>query len=119
LITNLFLFQYHTVHDFILWGLFWLWFFFFFLGNPAIGILKHKERCYVFSSREAAYIFAQDPEKFIQLNVEKAKEHAELIQLLELRHQFEYLDSCAQVHIAHVSCTNSCWVTGRSALSRT
>ncbi|KAM6367635.1 cilia- and flagella-associated protein 206 isoform 2-T2 [Alca torda] len=60
-------------------------------GNPAIGILKHKERCYVFSSKEAAYIFAQDPDKFIQLNVERAKEHAELILLLELYHQFEYL----------------------------
>ncbi|NXX15869.1 CF206 protein, partial [Podargus strigoides] len=65
-------------------------------GNPAIGILKHKERCYVFSSKEAAYIFAEDPDKFIQLNVEKAKEHAELIQLLELHHQFEYLFPRAQ-----------------------
>ncbi|XP_005153181.2 cilia- and flagella-associated protein 206 [Melopsittacus undulatus] len=60
-------------------------------GNPAIGILKHKEKYYVFTSKEAAYIFAQDPDKFIQLNVEKAKEYAELIQLLELHHQFEYL----------------------------
>ncbi|TRZ24682.1 hypothetical protein HGM15179_002384 [Zosterops borbonicus] len=60
-------------------------------GNPAIGILKHKEKYYVFSSKEAAYIFAQDPDKFIQLNVEKAKEYSELIQLLELHHQFEYL----------------------------
>ncbi|KAM9562787.1 cilia- and flagella-associated protein 206 isoform 3-T3 [Guaruba guarouba] len=65
-------------------------------GNPAIGILKHKEKCYVFSSKEAAYIFAQDPDKFIQLNVEKAKEYAELIQLLELHHQFEYLVPYAQ-----------------------
>ncbi|XP_021247411.1 cilia- and flagella-associated protein 206 [Numida meleagris] len=60
-------------------------------GNPAIGILKHKDRCYVFSSKESAYIFAQDPDKFIQLNVEKAKEHAELIQLLDLHHQFGYV----------------------------
>ncbi|KAM6270416.1 cilia- and flagella-associated protein 206 isoform 3-T3 [Spheniscus humboldti] len=69
-------------------------------GNPTIGILKHKERCYVFSSKEAAYIFAQDPDKFIQLNVEKAREHAELIQLLELRHQFEYLAPYAQARNA-------------------
>ncbi|XP_056199200.1 cilia- and flagella-associated protein 206 [Falco biarmicus] len=69
-------------------------------GNPAIGILKHKERCYVFSSKEAAYIFAQDPEKFIQLNIEKAKEHIELIQLLELHHQFEYLAPYAQARNA-------------------
>ncbi|NXD67601.1 CF206 protein, partial [Eolophus roseicapillus] len=65
-------------------------------GNPAIGILKHKGKCYVFTSKEAAYIFAQDPDKFIQLNVEKAKEYAELIQLLELHHQFEYLVPYAQ-----------------------
>ncbi|XP_010160107.1 PREDICTED: UPF0704 protein C6orf165 homolog, partial [Eurypyga helias] len=69
-------------------------------GNPAIGILKHKQRCYVFSSKEAAYIFAQDPDKYIQLILEKAKEHAELIQLLELRHQFEYLIPCAQARNA-------------------
>ncbi|NXY16643.1 CF206 protein, partial [Atrichornis clamosus] len=69
-------------------------------GNPAIGILKHKEKYYVFSSKEAAYIFAQDPDKFIQLNVEKAKEYAELIQLLELRHQFEYLVPYAQARTA-------------------
>ncbi|NXT09335.1 CF206 protein, partial [Prunella fulvescens] len=65
-------------------------------GNPAIGILKHKEKYYVFSSKEAAYIFAQNPDKFIQLNVEKAKKYAELIQLLELHHQFEYLLPHAQ-----------------------
>ncbi|NXB81266.1 CF206 protein, partial [Donacobius atricapilla] len=65
-------------------------------GNPAIGVLKHQEKYYVFSSKEAAYIFAQDPDKFIQLNVEKAKKYAELIQLLELRHQFEYLVPHAQ-----------------------
>ncbi|NXC09882.1 CF206 protein, partial [Orthonyx spaldingii] len=70
-------------------------------GNPAIGILKHKEKCYVFSSKEAAYIFAQDPDKFIQLNVKKAKEYPELIQLLELRHQFEYLIQHAQARNAN------------------
>ncbi|NWR33782.1 CF206 protein, partial [Tachuris rubrigastra] len=69
-------------------------------GNPAIGILKHKAKYYVFSSKEAAYSFAQDPDKFIQLNVEKAKEYAELIQLLELHHQFEYLFPHAQARIA-------------------
>ncbi|NXY00771.1 CF206 protein, partial [Pteruthius melanotis] len=71
------------------------------VGNPAIGILKHKEKCYVFSSKEAAYVFAQDPDKFIQLNVEKAKEYPELIQLLELHHQFEYLVPHAQARNAN------------------
>ncbi|NWZ19979.1 CF206 protein, partial [Asarcornis scutulata] len=72
-------------------------------GNPAIGILKHKDRCYVFSSKESAYIFAQDPDKFIQLNVEKAKEHAELIHLLELHHHFEYLAPYTQARSADKS----------------
>ncbi|NXU87747.1 CF206 protein, partial [Xiphorhynchus elegans] len=69
-------------------------------GNPDIGILKHKGKCYVFSSKEAAYTFARDPDKFIQLNVEKAKEYVELIQLLELHHQFEYLLPRVQARIA-------------------
>ncbi|KFU91798.1 UPF0704 protein C6orf165 [Chaetura pelagica] len=69
-------------------------------GNPAIGILKHKERCYIFSSKEAAYVFAQDPDKYIQLNVEKAKKYTELIQLLELQHQFEYFAPYAQIRSA-------------------
>ncbi|NXW69445.1 CF206 protein, partial [Hirundo rustica] len=70
-------------------------------GNPAIGILKHKEKYYVFSSKEAAYNFAQDPDKFIQLNIEKAKKYAELIQLLELHHQVEYLVPHAQTRNAN------------------
>ncbi|NXI82790.1 CF206 protein, partial [Rhipidura dahli] len=70
------------------------------VGNPAIGILKHKEKYYVFSSKEAACMFAQDPDKFIKLNVEKAKEYPELIQLLELHHQFEYLVPHAQARNA-------------------
>ncbi|NXK39203.1 CF206 protein, partial [Piprites chloris] len=69
-------------------------------GNPSIGILKHKAKYYVFSSKEAAYTFAQDPDKFIQLNVEKAKEYAELIQLLELHRHFEYLFPHAQARTA-------------------
>ncbi|XP_009072107.1 PREDICTED: UPF0704 protein C6orf165 homolog, partial [Acanthisitta chloris] len=69
-------------------------------GNPAIGILKHKEKCYVFSSKEAAHNFAQDPDKFIRLNIEKAKEYAELINLLELHQQFGHLVPHAQARNA-------------------
>uniref|UniRef100_A0A8C5X842 Cilia- and flagella-associated protein 206 n=1 Tax=Malurus cyaneus samueli TaxID=2593467 RepID=A0A8C5X842_9PASS len=72
-------------------------------GNPAIGVLKHKEKCYAFSSKEVAYIFAQDPDNFIQLNIEKAKEYAELIQLLELHHQFEDLVPHTEVHTVYAS----------------
>ncbi|XP_006264514.1 cilia- and flagella-associated protein 206 isoform X2 [Alligator mississippiensis] len=66
-------------------------------GSPTIGILKHKEKFYAFNSKESAYIFAQNPDKFIQLIIEKAKENAELIQLLELHHQFESLAPYTQV----------------------
>ncbi|XP_069462479.1 cilia- and flagella-associated protein 206 [Ambystoma mexicanum] len=57
-------------------------------GNPEIGILKHNEKYYIFSSKDSAYEFAQNPEKYISLIGEKAKQCAELIQLLELHQQF-------------------------------
>ncbi|XP_013923876.1 PREDICTED: UPF0704 protein C6orf165 homolog [Thamnophis sirtalis] len=64
--------------------------------NPSIGVLKHKERYYSFNSKEAAYMFAKRPDKYIKMIAEKAKECAELIQLLELHHQFEYLAPYSQ-----------------------
>ncbi|XP_065745121.1 cilia- and flagella-associated protein 206 isoform X2 [Phocoena phocoena] len=60
-------------------------------GNPAIGILKHKEKYYTFNTRDAAYSFAENPENYIDKIREKAKKNAELIQLLELHQQFETL----------------------------
>ncbi|XP_041105470.1 cilia- and flagella-associated protein 206 [Polyodon spathula] len=57
-------------------------------GNPAIGILKHKEKYYIFSSKVTACAFAANPDEYIALVAEKAKQCAELIQLLELHHQF-------------------------------
>ncbi|XP_075058849.1 cilia- and flagella-associated protein 206 [Mixophyes fleayi] len=65
-------------------------------GNPSIGILKHRERYYVFSSKEAAYMFAQDPDHYITLIGEKAKQCAELIQLLELYQQFASITPYSQ-----------------------
>ncbi|KAL7987915.1 hypothetical protein Chor_006834 [Crotalus horridus] len=65
-------------------------------GNPSIGVLKHKERYYSFNSKEAAYTFAKNPDKYIRMIAEKAKECAELIQLLELHHQFECLAPYSQ-----------------------
>lgn len=53
-------------------------------GNPFIGVLKHKEKLYVFNSKEAALKFAHSPNYFISLVVEKAKRSPELIQLLKL-----------------------------------
>ncbi|XP_030868268.2 cilia- and flagella-associated protein 206 isoform X1 [Gorilla gorilla gorilla] len=58
-------------------------------GNPAIGILKYKEKYYTFNSKDAAYSFAENPEHYIDIVREKAKKNTELIQLLELHQQFE------------------------------
>ncbi|XP_056422041.1 cilia- and flagella-associated protein 206 isoform X1 [Hyla sarda] len=65
-------------------------------GDPGIGILKHRERYYIFSCKEAAYMFAQDPDHYINLIGEKAKQCAELIQLLELHQQFSSITPYSQ-----------------------
>ncbi|XP_045399946.1 cilia- and flagella-associated protein 206 isoform X1 [Lemur catta] len=66
-------------------------------GNPAIGILKYKEKYYTFNTRDAAYSFAENPETYIDLVIEKAKKNVELIQLLELHQQFETLIPYSQM----------------------
>uniref|UniRef100_A0A8I3MPX5 Cilia- and flagella-associated protein 206 n=2 Tax=Canis lupus familiaris TaxID=9615 RepID=A0A8I3MPX5_CANLF len=55
-------------------------------GNPAIGILKYKEKYYTFHTKDAAYLFAENPEHYIDLIKDQQKK---LIQLLELHQQFE------------------------------
>ncbi|XP_053193110.1 cilia- and flagella-associated protein 206 [Scomber japonicus] len=57
-------------------------------GNPHIGVLKHNQKLYVFSSKEAALKFASSPDDFIRDVAEKAKRSPELIQLLKLHQQF-------------------------------
>ncbi|XP_035990510.1 cilia- and flagella-associated protein 206 isoform X2 [Fundulus heteroclitus] len=56
-------------------------------GNPHIGILKHKEKLYAFSSKEAAFIFASSPEDFVAEVAEKSRCFPELFQLLKLHQQ--------------------------------
>ncbi|KAM4041213.1 cilia- and flagella-associated protein 206 isoform 2-T2 [Anomaloglossus baeobatrachus] len=68
-------------------------------GNPGIGTLKHREGYYVFSSKEAASRFAQDPDHYISLIGEKAKQCAELIQLLELHQQFAAITPYSQTNL--------------------
>uniref|UniRef100_A0A8C4RQ69 Cilia- and flagella-associated protein 206 n=1 Tax=Erpetoichthys calabaricus TaxID=27687 RepID=A0A8C4RQ69_ERPCA len=70
-----------------------------FSGNPNIGILKYKEKYYSFSSKEAAQAFAENPEKYIAAVTEIAKQHAELIQLLELQHQFASVTPYTEVRV--------------------
>ncbi|XP_071391102.1 cilia- and flagella-associated protein 206 [Centroberyx affinis] len=57
-------------------------------ANPSIGVLKHRERFYIFSSKEAALKFASAADEFIAQVAEKTKRSPELIQLLELHQQF-------------------------------
>ncbi|XP_034017570.1 cilia- and flagella-associated protein 206-like isoform X2 [Thalassophryne amazonica] len=54
-------------------------------GNPHIGVLKHKDKLYAFSSKDAAVKFASRPDDFIAAVEEKAKCSPELIQLLRLQ----------------------------------
>nr|XP_046228182.1 cilia- and flagella-associated protein 206 [Scatophagus argus] len=57
-------------------------------GNPQIGVLKHKEKLYAFSSKEAALKFASSPDDFIADVAEKAHLSPELIHLLRLDRHF-------------------------------
>uniref|UniRef100_A0A3P8RM27 Cilia- and flagella-associated protein 206 n=1 Tax=Amphiprion percula TaxID=161767 RepID=A0A3P8RM27_AMPPE len=65
-------------------------------GNPHIGVLKHKEKLYVFSSKQAALNFSSSPDDFVEKVAEKAKCSPELIQLLKL-HQFSCVSPYSEV----------------------
>lgn len=66
-------------------------------GNPNIGILKHKEKYYSFTSKQAAYQFASKADEYIEQITENAKRSPELIQLLELHQQFATVTQHSQV----------------------
>lgn len=70
-----------------------------FAGNPHIGFLKHKEKLFVFSSKEAALRFASNPEDVIAKVEEKAKMCPELNRLLRLNLQFACISSSSGVSI--------------------
>lgn len=95
-----------------------------FTGNPHIGVLKHKEKLYVFSSKEAALKFASSPDDLIAEVAETAKHSPELIQLLKLEQQFSCISSYSEVSsLFHVEYCQStyfsfrataiCWTTCR------
>ncbi|XP_070782318.1 cilia- and flagella-associated protein 206 [Enoplosus armatus] len=66
-------------------------------GNSHIGVLKHKEKLYVFSSKEAALKFATSPEDVIAEVAEKAKHSPELLQLLNLHQQFSFVSPYSEM----------------------
>ncbi|PVD30240.1 hypothetical protein C0Q70_09502 [Pomacea canaliculata] len=65
-------------------------------ANPDIGVMQFRDHYYAFSSQEAAYEFAQNPQEFIQMIAEGAKKSPELIQLLELHTQFSTITPYSQ-----------------------
>ncbi|GFR85704.1 cilia- and flagella-associated protein 206 [Elysia marginata] len=65
-------------------------------ANPDIGVMRYREHYYAFSSKEAAYEFAQNPQEIIGLVAEGAKKSPELIQLLELHTQFSTITPYSQ-----------------------
>ncbi|KAG7331827.1 hypothetical protein KOW79_005796 [Hemibagrus wyckioides] len=66
-------------------------------GNPNIGILKHREKYYSFSSKQAAYRFASNADEYTELIAEIAKKSPELIQLLELHQHFASVTPYSQM----------------------
>ncbi|XP_056621039.1 cilia- and flagella-associated protein 206 [Triplophysa dalaica] len=66
-------------------------------GNPHMGVLKHREKFYAFSSRSAAYEFASRADEFITAVTEMAKTSAELIQLLHLHQEFACVTPYAEM----------------------
>ena len=57
-------------------------------GVPKLGLLKHKNKVYSFSSSEGAVIFSQAPDKYIAEIIEGSRKSPELIQLLNLQSYF-------------------------------
>uniref|UniRef100_A0A1A8HYV4 Cilia- and flagella-associated protein 206 n=1 Tax=Nothobranchius kuhntae TaxID=321403 RepID=A0A1A8HYV4_NOTKU len=56
-------------------------------GNPQIGVLKHKEMLFAFSSKEAALKFASCPDDVIAEVMTTSKHFPELLKLLNLHQQ--------------------------------
>ncbi|XP_029705204.1 cilia- and flagella-associated protein 206-like isoform X1 [Takifugu rubripes] len=72
-------------------------------GNPQLGVLKHKGKFYVFSSKEAALNFASRPDDIIAEVEEKVKGSPELIHLLRLQQQLSYLEMWPEESSAPIS----------------
>lgn len=65
-------------------------------ANPEIGVLRHKDHYYAFSSKKAAAEFTSNIEGYIHQVAEGAKRSPELIQLLELHTQFATITPYSQ-----------------------
>lgn len=68
-----------------------------FTGNPHIGVLKHEDKLYAFSSKEAAMNFASSADDFVAEIAEKATICPELIHLLKLYQEFSCITPCFEV----------------------
>uniref|UniRef100_A0A4W4GND1 Cilia- and flagella-associated protein 206 n=1 Tax=Electrophorus electricus TaxID=8005 RepID=A0A4W4GND1_ELEEL len=66
-------------------------------GNPRIGVLKHKEKFYCFSSKQAALQFASAADECVELVAEQVTRSPELIQLLRMHRHFSSVSTYAQM----------------------
>ncbi|GLV32787.1 uncharacterized protein CBL_00506 [Carabus blaptoides fortunei] len=62
-------------------------------GNPNMGICKWHDKCYVFSSPEAASAFGQDPKTYVLRALEGIRTRPELINLLQMHDQIRSVRS--------------------------
>ncbi|NP_991180.1 cilia- and flagella-associated protein 206 [Danio rerio] len=74
-------------------------------GNTSIGVLKHKEKYYAFSSRSAAYEFSCRADEYTAAVLETASRTPELIQLLQLQQHFTSSTAYSQLPAGHQSLT--------------
>ncbi|XP_041849409.1 cilia- and flagella-associated protein 206 isoform X2 [Melanotaenia boesemani] len=88
-------------------------------GNPNIGVLKHKEKLYAFSSKEAALEFAACPDDFIAEVAEKTKHFPELLQLLQLSQQFSCVSANAEEESLLVKSIIKCEIGTQTVLHPT
>uniref|UniRef100_A0A3Q4BJ32 Cilia- and flagella-associated protein 206 n=1 Tax=Mola mola TaxID=94237 RepID=A0A3Q4BJ32_MOLML len=79
-------------------------------GNPHIGVLRHKEKLYVFSSKEAALEFASRSDDFIAEVAKKAKCSPELLLVLKLHQQDFCISHLSETAWSHLTSQHTWYV---------
>jgi hypothetical protein len=57
-------------------------------GNPALGVAKYRDRCFVLVSAAALRAFMKDPERYVEGVMETVRAQPQLIPLLRLQEMF-------------------------------
>ena len=58
------------------------------VGDPTLGVVRHRGLCQVFHSASALEQFLANPDGMISRLLQTARQYPELIHLLELQHHF-------------------------------